>query len=109
MIVIDTIRLWIAKFGWKWDGREKGWLSLRDELVVKADNYGGETRRIVGEAHDKDTGWHIKMYDPGRLRIQGSVSRLVNGPDFTRPTDERSADQIKEYLKSLKSNPLEMP
>jgi hypothetical protein len=103
-VTIDTLRLWLAKFEWKWDGREKDWLSLRDELIVKADNYGGETHRIIGEAHDNVTGWHIKMYDPGRLCIQGSVSRLVNGRDFTRPTDERSVDQIKDYLKSLKSN-----
>ena len=38
-VSIDTVRPWLAKFEWKWDGREKGWLSLREELILKADNY----------------------------------------------------------------------
>ena len=99
---IDTIRPWLPKFEWKWDGQEKDWLSLREERTVKADKDRGETQRMVGEAHDNDTGWHIKMRSPGRLFIQGSVSRLVNGPDFTRPTNGKSIDRVKDYLESLK-------
>ncbi len=103
-MILDTLKLWLQKGIWEWDGNSANWNTLKEESFLKSEKCRGENPRLIGKAHDNDTGWHIKMSNPGRLFIQGSVSHLVNGSDFTRPTDEKSVDEVKDYLKSLKSN-----
>ena len=103
-MILDTLKLWLQKGIWEWDGNSANWNTLKEESFLKSEKCRGENPRLIGEAHDKRTGFHIKMYNPGRLFIQGSVSHLVNGSDFTRPTDEKSVDRVEEYIKSLKSN-----
>lgn len=103
-MILDTVRPWFRRDTWDWNRSTRRWRDVREESSVRSHGQHESGRRIIAEFLDRVTGWFYKMAWPGRLFIQGSVSHLVNGDDFTRPTDEQSVRRTVEYIRDTCSD-----